>query len=89
LEDFDIAVHTVSSSGTPTVQLHNATDSQDMLSTVATIDVSERTSYTATTAPVIDTDYDDVSSGDRLRIDVDVAGTGTKGLDVIMTFKKA
>jgi hypothetical protein len=89
LADFDIAVHTVSSSGTPTVQLHNVTDGEDMLSTVATIDANERTSYTATTAPVIDTDHDDVSSGDRLRIDVDVAGTGTAGLDVIMVFRKA
>jgi len=27
------------------------------------------------------------AEGDILRIDVDVAGTGTKGLDVILTFK--
>jgi hypothetical protein len=88
LTDFDIAVYTVSSSGTPTVQLHNLTDTSDMLSTRATIDASEYSSYTAATAPVIDTGEDDVATGDRLRLDVDVAGTDTAGLDVIMVFKR-
>jgi len=82
-------VYTVSSSGTPTVQIHNATDSQDMLSTLITIDASEYSSYTATTPPVIDTTYDDVATGDRLRIDVDVAGTGTKGLEIHLKFQPA
>ena len=89
LTDFDIAVYTVSSSGTPTVQLHNLTDTSDMLSTRATIDASEFSSYTAAAAPVIDAGEDDVVTGDRLRIDVDVAGTGTTGLDVIMCFEEA
>ena len=88
LSDFDIAVYTVSSSGTPTVQLYNLTDTTDMLTTVATIDESEYSSYTAATAPVIDTDNDDVATGDRLRVDVDVAGTDTAGLDVIMVFQE-
>jgi hypothetical protein len=88
LVDFDISVYTVSSSGTPTVQLYNLTDTTDILSTVATIDESEYSSYTAATQPVIDTDHDDVATGDRLRIDVDVAGTDTTGLDVIMVFRK-
>jgi hypothetical protein len=87
LVDFDIAVDTVSSSGTPTVQLYNVTDSQDILSTVATIDANEFTSYTAATAPAINTSYDDVSTGDRLRCDVDVSGTGTTGLILIMIFQ--
>lgn len=81
------SVYTVSSSGLPTIQLYNVTDSVDMLSTKITIDVSEKTSYTAAAPAVIDRTKDLVSTGDQLRIDVDVAGTGTKGLDVLLTFQ--
>jgi len=86
LIDADASVYTASTSGTPTVQIHNVTDAVDMLSTSITIDANEYSSYTAATAPVIDTAHDDVATGDRLRIDVDAAGTGTKGLDVILVF---
>jgi len=86
LVDADAAVYTVSSSGTPTIQIHNLTDAVDMLSTLITIDASEFSSYTAATPPVIDGAADDVVTGDRIRIDVDVAGTDTTGLDVILTF---
>lgn len=79
-------VTTASSSGTPTIQIRNVTDSQDVLSTRITIDTSEFTSYTAATAPVINTSYDDVATGDLLAVDVDVAGTGAKGLGVVLTF---
>lgn len=81
------AVTTVSSSGLPTIQIHNVTQAADMLSTRITIDASEKTSYTAAAAPVIDTGNDDVATGDELRVDVDVAGTGTKGLIVMLTFQ--
>lgn len=81
------AVTTVSSSGTPTIQIHNVTDTADMLSTRITIDANEKTSYTAAAAPVINGSADDVATGDILRIDVDVAGTGTKGLMVLLTFQ--
>ncbi len=80
-------VYTVSSSGTPTIQIHNATDSQDMLSTRITIDANEKDSKDATAAAVIDTTHDDVATGDEIRIDVDVAGTGTKGLEIRMGFQ--
>jgi hypothetical protein len=39
------------------------------------------------TQPVVDTNADDVATGDILRIDCDVAGTGTKGTDVILVFQ--
>jgi hypothetical protein len=81
------ALTTVSSSGLPTIQIANVTDSVDMLSTKITVDASELTSYTAATPPVIDTAHDDVATGDLLRVDVDVAGTGAKGLMVILTFE--
>jgi len=84
-------VTTVSSSGTVTVQLalldtDGAGSAVDMLSTKLTIDANERNSRTATTPVVIDTAHDDVAWGDHIRIDVDVAGSGTKGLGVMLTF---
>jgi hypothetical protein len=79
-------VTTNSSSGTPTVQIRNVTQAADMLSTRITIDANEATSYTAAAAPVIDTTNDDVATGDLIAVDVDVAGTGAKGLGVILTF---
>jgi hypothetical protein len=81
------AVTTVSSSGTPTIQIHNLTQAADMLTTPITIDVSEKHSKDATAAAVIDTANDDVATGDELRIDVDVAGTGAKGLVVELQFR--
>lgn len=87
LVDADAAVSTVSSSGTPTIQIRNITDTQDMLSTRITIDANEKTSYTAAAAPAINATYDDVATGDEIAIDVDVAGTGTKGLTVLLTFQ--
>ena len=80
-------VTTVSSSGTPTIQIRNVTDSVDMLSTRITIDANEYTSYTAAAAAVVNTTYDDVATGDRLAVDVDVAGTGAKGLGIVLTFQ--
>lgn len=76
-----------STSGTPTIMIANQTDAVDMLSTPLTIDANEWTSYTAATAAVIDATKDDVATGDIIRIDVDVAGTGAKGLIVILTFQ--
>lgn len=80
-------VYTVSSSGLPTVMIHNLTDTVDVLSTAITIDANEKDSKDATTPAVIDTANDDVVTGDEIRIDVDVAGTGTKGLEVRLGFR--
>ena len=80
-------VYTVSSSGTPTIQIHNYTDGVDMLSTPITIDANEKDSSTAATAAVIDSDNRTVAEADEIRIDVDVAGTGAKGLEVRLSFE--
>lgn len=80
-------VTTASSSGLVTVQIANVTDSVDMLSTKVTIDANEKDSATAATPPVIDTTKDDVATGDELRVDIDGAGTGAKGLIVMLTFQ--
>jgi len=88
-----IMVYAKSTSGTPTVQLArgrqaNATSEHsfsDMLSTLLTIDANEYSSANAATAAVINTSYDDLATGDLIRVDCDVAGTGTTGLYLMLT----
>lgn len=82
------AVIVESSSGTPEFQLYNVTDSVDILSTTTTIDENENTSYTAATAHEVDTDNDDLATGDILRGDIDTAGTGADGAILIITVEK-
>lgn len=71
---------TVSSSGTPTVDINEGGTS--ILSTKLTIDANEKTSTTAATAAVIS----DAALADdaEITIDIDVAGTGAKGLKVYL-----
>lgn len=71
-------VNTVSSSGLPTVDINES--GTTILSTKLTIDASEKTSTTAATAAVIS----DASIADdaEITLDIDVAGTGAKGLKV-------
>lgn len=84
------AVHarvvTAGTTNTTDIQIHNVTDTADILSTKLTIDSGETGSDTAAAA-VIDTDHDDVSTNDLLRIDIDaVSTTKPKGLVVRLTF---
>ncbi|MFZ2447490.1 MAG: hypothetical protein WAW37_14135 [Syntrophobacteraceae bacterium] len=85
-------VYTASSSGLPTFRVQRKKISNDalayMTSTPITIDVSERDSSTAATPPVIDAANDDVHAGDEIWIDVTVSGTGTKGGEVRLGFRK-
>jgi len=83
------SLNTASTSGIPTFQIRNVTAAVDMLSTKLTIDANEKTSETAATAAVINTANDDVSAGDQLRIDCDVAGTGAKGANIMLQFEPA
>ena len=85
------AVHayvvTAGVTGTTDIQIHNVTDGVDMLSTKLTIDSGETGSETAAVAAVIDTDHDDVSVNDILRIDIDdISTTAAKGLYVTLIF---
>lgn len=79
-------IYGTSSSGLTTFQIHNLTDAADMLSTLITIDVGETDSSTASTTAVIDTSHDDVTTGDVIRLDCDVAGTGADGMEIRMGF---
>jgi hypothetical protein len=88
------AVSTVSSSGAVNVMVRrsrrtNATTraDADMLSTALTIDQSEFDSVDAATAAVVNGSNDDVATGDHMYIDIDGAGTGTKGLVVELRFQ--
>lgn len=76
---------TVSSSGIPTVDINE--NGTTILSTKLTIDENEKTSTTAATAAVIS----DASLADdaEITIDIDVAGTGAKGLKVTLIGSQA
>ena len=71
------------------IQIHNATDSSDMLTAGSeqelTIDASHTGSDQAGTAAVIDTGEDDVETNDVLRIDIDQVGSSTAGSGLIVT----
>lgn len=71
---------TVSSSGTPTVDINEA--GSTILSTKLTIDASEKTSATAAAAAVISDA--NLAADAEITIDIDVAGTGAAGLKVIL-----
>lgn len=75
-----------SSSGAVQVQIRNATQAADMLTTPITIDANESTSHTAATE-VVDVANDDVATGDLIMVDIDSAGTGAKGLICVLEFE--
>lgn len=87
-----VAVHgrviTAGTTSTCLVQIHNLTQTADMLSTRLSIDSAETGSDTAAAAAVIDGNNDDVAANDLLRIDVDqVHTTAAKGLILTMGFQ--
>lgn len=86
LVDAQAYVTTNSSSGLPTIQVKNVTQSNtNLLTTAITIDANETSSYTAATPSVCGTTIT-LATGDLLSIDVSVAGTGAKGLGAILVF---
>jgi hypothetical protein len=94
LNGFDLVAvaaccQTAGTTGTMDIQVHNVTQAADMLSTKITIDSGETDSSTAATPAVIDTNNDDVATGDQIRIDVDAvhSGTAAKGLLVELQFR--
>ena len=82
-------VSTSASSATVTVPVRNVTKGVDMLVVPITIDALEFTSYTADVRSAVDYSNNTVETGDRIAIDVDVAGAGSRGLGVILTFQQA
>ena len=81
-------VITEGTTNTTDIQIANATDSTDMLSTPLTIDSGETGSDSAAVPAVIDGTKDDVATNDLLRIDVDsVSTTAPTGLLITLTFR--
>jgi len=85
LQSAQAHVYTAGTGSLTTVQLHNLTDGQDMLSTPITIDSGEKDSSTAAT-PSAGSSYTGVSTADVIRIDVDIVATNTLGLEIRMVF---
>jgi hypothetical protein len=71
-------LNTASSSGLPTVDIN--VDGSTILSTKLTIDANELTSVTAVTPAVISSPT--IADDAAISFDIDVAGTGAKGLKV-------
>jgi hypothetical protein len=83
-----VALARVSGTGVPSVGVHNVTQSGvAMLTTNVSIDSGQTDSSTATAPVEIDTANDDVAAGDRLRFDVDAAGTDTLWCEVQLGFQ--
>lgn len=81
-------VGTSGTTGTTDIQIRNATDAVDVLSTKLTIDSGETSSTTAATAAVINTSNDDAATSDVWYIDIDaVSTTAPEDLSVRLTFR--
>ena len=75
---------TVSSSGNPAIDINK--NGVSIFSTTLTIDANEKTSTTAATAAVLSTTT--FADDDEITMDVDTAGTGAKGLKVIIYYRR-
>ena len=77
-------VNTAGTTNATTIDIYNVTDSQDMLSTA----ISIASGGTAGTAGTVNASYDDVATGDILRVDVtSMSTTAPKGLMVVLEFR--
>jgi hypothetical protein len=81
-------VAAASTSGAVTLDAVNIRTSTSLVSTALTIDESEFHSMNAATPTVVDSSAAEVQYGDRIRIDVDGAGTGVLGLWVELQFSR-
>jgi hypothetical protein len=78
------SVNTAPTGSTLIVDINNGANST--LSTKLSIDADEKTSATAASAAVIDTDYDDIAADAEITIDIDQIGSTVagKGLKVVL-----
>lgn len=75
-------VNTVSSSGTPEFDIEK--NGTSIFSATLTIDVSEKTSVTASSSAALTSSPTTFSDDDEITIDILTAGTGTKGAKITM-----
>jgi len=85
LHSVSAGLYAASSSGEPEFMIRNATQAVDMLSTAGSFAEGAKTSTDA----VVNASNDEVATADQIVIDVDVAGTGAKGLFVNLLFYPA
>jgi hypothetical protein len=82
------AVYTAGTTNSTTVQVHNLTQTADMLTALIEIETTEVGSDTSDPGVTIDTANDDVATNDRIRIDVDsVSTTAPLGLVITLGFQ--
>jgi hypothetical protein len=74
-------------SGDTVVQLHNIDTAVDVLSTPITIEAGDKKSRSAAAQPVVLEAAALVTAGDHIRVDVDSAGSGSKGLGLIIRWR--
>lgn len=87
LVDCEAMVTTAGTTNSTTIQLNNGTN--DMLTTLMTIETGEITSKDAATAPVIDEDYQGMSNIKQVHVDVDaVSTTAPIDLTIILYFRR-
>ena len=78
-----------STSGNPSFQIYNLTQTADMLTTLIQFDTGDLLSRSASTGSVIDTNNDDVAVGDQLRFDCDIKGSAAvRGITFELEFGK-
>lgn len=80
------SVNTASSSGIPTVDIN--VNGTSILNNKLTIDANEKTSTTAATAATFTSSPMTITDDAEITFDIDVAGTGAKGLKVTLYFVK-
>jgi hypothetical protein len=80
------SLNTSSTSGNPTVDI-NKNGTSVLGANKLSIDANEKTSVTAATATTLATTA--IADDDEITFDVDVAGTGAKGLKVVIYYKRA
>lgn len=76
------SLNTASSSGNPAIDINK--NGSSIFSTVLTIDANEKTSVTAATPAVLSSNT--FADDDEITIDIDTAGTGAKGLKVVIYY---
>ena len=85
-----VSLGTVSTSGLPSFQIYNVTDSADILTTNITIDANEKNNLTATTAYAFGAgSLLVISPGDEFRFDCDANGTGAENFQMSFPVEEA
>ena len=81
-------VYTAPTSNSLHIDIYNITSEGDMLTSCMKIDQDSKDTNAATSGAVINTSFDGVTTAEELRVDVTSVGSGAKGLEVRLTFKK-